>query len=325
MTASAMGSRVWALAKKIFTVLGGVTFFGGVGLLLTLCATYSSKDEVPAKTVLEVRLDQPLVEGSDADPLAELLGGSSRSLRSTIETLDRAREDDRVAGIIAYIDASAGGMARAQELRDAVLRFRESGKFAIAFAETFGEMGPGTQGYYLAAAFDEVWMQPTGQVGLVGLMSSTMFYKGTFEMLDVEVLGDRRREYKNAFDTYTERRYTPAHEEAVRTLLGDLLAQIEEGIATGREVPTATVGQWIQQGPFLGEAAKERGIVDRLGYRDEVIADAKAKAGEGAELLFLERYAERIESDREHSKKIALVYGVGGVMRGTSGADALTG
>lgn len=326
MPASATWSRLWELAKKIFTVLGGITFFGGLALILILSITCLGEARVPPKTVLEVRLDQPLVEGPQSDALAKLLGGgSSRSLRGTIEALDRARDDDRVAGMIAYVDASAGGMARAQELRDAVLRFRASGKFAIAFAETFGEMGPGTQGYYLASAFDEVWMQPTGQVGLVGLMSSTMFYKGTFEKLDIEVLGDRRREYKNAFDSYTQRRYTPAHEEAVRTLLGDLLAQIEDGIATGRDVPAGTVAQWIEEGPFLGEAAKHRGIVDRLGYRDEAIADAKAKAGEGAELLFLERYAERTETDRERSKKIALVYGVGGVMRGASGSDPLSG
>jgi len=318
-------SRIWGLAKKIFTVLGGITFFGGTALLLVLCVTCILRDDVPRKTVLEVRLDQPLAEGGEGDALSELLGGAPRSLRGTIEALDRAKDDDRVAGIVAYLDASAGGMARAQELRDAVLRFRESGKFAIAYAETFGEMGPGTQGYYLASAFDEVWMQPTGQVGLVGLMSSTMFYKGTFEKLDVEVLGDRRREYKNAFDSYTQRRYTPAHEEAVRALLEDLLGQIEAGIATGRGVSEETVAQWIDAGPYLAEAAKDKGIVDRLGYRDEVIAEAKSRAGEDAELLFIERYAERIEPRRERSKKVALIYGVGGVMRGASGSDPLTG
>ena len=325
MTAPSVGSRVWELAKKIFTVLGAITFFGTASVLILLSLTCLTQEGVPSKTVLEVRLDSPLAEGSGDDGLAELLGDSPRSLRATIDTLDRAREDDRIAGMVAYIDASAGGMARAQDLRDAVLRFRESGKFAIAYAETFGEMGPGTQGYYLASAFDEVWMQPTGQVGLVGLMSSTMFYKGTFEKLDVEVLGDRRREYKNAFDSYTQRRYTPAHQEAVSVLLEDLLAQIQQGIAQGRDVSEESVATWIEEGPYLGSAAEARGIVDRLGYRDEVIAAAKERAGEGAELLFLERYAERSPATSGGAKKIALVYGVGAVMRGPSSSDPLSG
>ncbi|MCR9163936.1 MAG: signal peptide peptidase SppA [Nannocystaceae bacterium] len=325
MTASSVGARVWELAKKTFTVLGAITFFGGGLALIVFSLTCLTREGVPPKTVLEVRLEAPLAEGSGGDGLAELLGEAPRSLRATIDALDRARDDDRVAGMVAYLDASAGGMARAQDLRDAVLRFRESGKFAIAYAETFGEMGPGTQGYYLASAFDEVWMQPTGQVGLVGLMSSSMFYKGTFEKLDVEVLGDRRREYKNAFDTYTQRRYTPAHEEAVSVLLDDLLSQIHEGIAQGRGVPAQSVATWIEEGPYLGSAAHAHGIVDHLGYRDEVVAAAKERAGEGAELLFLERYAERSESSSGGAKKVALVYGVGAVTRGPSSTDPLSG
>lgn len=318
-------SLLLALSKKVFVVLGGLVFFGGLAVAFVMSMTCLLAESVPNTTVLEVRLDRPLAEVDASDPFAGILGGSSPTLRATIDGLDRAREDDRVSGMIAYIDGGVGGMAQAQELRDAILRFRESGKFAYAFSETFGEMGPGTQGYYVAAAFDEVWMQPTGQVGLVGLMSSSSFYKGTFELLDVEVLGDRRREYKNAFNSYTERRYTPAHEEAIRTLLEDFVGQMQEGIGEGRGVEPEVVAGWIDGGPYLGAAATERGIVDHLGYKDEVVAAAREKAGEDAELLFLEAYVGRIDPAPTTDKKIALVYGVGAVTRGASGSDALTG
>ncbi len=323
------GSSVWSKCKtvfsKVFTLLGMLTFGGGVVVVFVLGITCMLRDDVPKTTVLELRLDAPLTEGKSDDPLARLLGGKKRTLRATVEALDRAGEDDRVAGVVAYLGAGAGGMAKAQELRDAVARFRASGKFAIAFAETFGEMGPGTQGYYVASAFDEVWMQPTGQVGLVGLMSSSMFYKGTLDKLDIEVLGDRRREFKNAFNAYTERRYTPAHEEAIRVLLEDLLGQIRDGIAADREVPVEAVARWIDEGPYLAQAAADRGIVDRLGYKDEVIAAAKERAGEGAKLLFAEAYLERIGPPKRADKKLALVYGVGAVTRGSGGADPLSG
>lgn len=324
-SSSSRWSQLLALSKKVFVVLGGLVFFGGVAIALVLSMTCLLAESVPSTTIIEVRLDRPLAEIDASDPLAGILGSGSPTLRATIEGLDRAREDDRVSGMIAYIDGGVGGMAQAQELRDAILRFRESGKFAYAFSETFGEMGPGTQGYYVAAAFDQVWMQPTGQVGLVGLMSSSSFYKGTFELLDVEVLGDRRREYKNAFNSYTERRYTPAHEEAIRTLLEDFVSQMQDGIGEGRGVGSDVVAAWIDGGPYLGAAATELGIIDRLGYKDEVVAAAKAQAGEGAELLFLEAYVGRIDPAPTTDKRIALIYGVGGVTRGPSGSDALTG
>ncbi len=318
-------SLLVALSKKVFVVLGALVFFGGVAVAVLVSMTCLLAESVPGTTVIEVRLDRPLAEVDASNPLSEILGGGSPTLRATIDGLDRAREDERVSGMIAYIDGGVGGMAQAQELRDAILRFRASGKFAYAFSETFGEMGPGTQGYYVAAAFDEVWMQPTGQVGLVGLMSSSSFYKGTFELLDVEVLGDRRREYKNAFNSYTERRYTPAHEEAIRTLLEDFVGQMQDGIGEGRGVAPEVVADWIDGGPYLGAAATELGIVDHLGYKDEVVAAAKEKAGEKAELLFLEAYVRRIDPAPTSGKKIALIYGVGAVMRGSSGSDALTG
>lgn len=309
---------------RLFTVLGAITFGGIVLLLGVFCITCLSSESVPERTILEVRLGAPLAEGANSSPLALLSGGGERRLHDVIDTIDRAAADDRVAGMVAYVDASAGGMAKAQELRDAVLRFRASGKFAYAHAESFGELGPGTQGYYLASAFDRIWLQPTGELGLVGFLSSSMFLKGTFEKLDVEVLGDRRREYKNAFNMYTERRYTEPHAEAITVLLEDMLSQTAQGIADGRELSEAEVRVLIEKGPYLAPAAVEAGLIDATGYRDEVLAAAREQAGEGAELLYAEAYAERLEPPGSDAR-IAVVYAVGGVARGPSGSDPISG
>ncbi|MEM6291752.1 MAG: signal peptide peptidase SppA [Myxococcota bacterium] len=317
-------SRAFSFVFKAFAVLGLVTFVGGFGLLCILSLTCLSGEDVPSKTVLELRLDRPLGEIPSSDPVSSILGESGTTVHDVVRALDQAAQDDRVAGVVAYVGGSSGGMAVTQELRDAVLRFRESGKFAYAFSESFGAMSSGTQGYYLASAFDQVWLQPSGELGLVGLMSSSMFYKGTFEMLDVEVLGDRRREYKNAFNSYTERRYTAAHQEAVRTLLEDLLEQIEAGIAEGRGGSADAVHGWIADGPYVAPKAEAAGLVDRLGYRDEVLAAAREKAGDDAQLLYAEKYLERIDPP-SGDRTIAVVYGVGAVMQGASGSDPLSG
>ena len=101
------------------------------------------------------------------------------------------------------------GLARLQEVRDAVQAFGESGKPAVAYAETFGEFGPGNGAYYLATAFDEIYLQPSGVVGLTGLIAETPFIRGMLEKLGVVPRLDHRMEYKNARNTFTERQFTP--------------------------------------------------------------------------------------------------------------------
>lgn len=318
-------STLRRVSVKVLAIVGAVTV-GFLGLMVFVSAVRcASSPGVPDELVLELDLDRPLGESGSGDPLAGLVGSSPPTVRSVVDTLDRAAEDERVVGLIAYIGGSSSGLARTQEIRDAVGRFRASGKFAVAFGESYGEFGSANQSYMLATAFDEVWLQPSGGVGLTGLMSSSMFVKGSLEMLDVEVHGDKRREYKNAFNMYTERRYTEAHAEATKALLDDFQQQIIGAISEGRGLSRELVWGYVQEGPFVAPEALDRGLVDKLGYRDEAIAAAKARATEGAELLYAHKYRERIESEEGGDAKIALVYGVGGVMRGPSSTDPLSG
>jgi protease-4 len=279
---------------------------------------------VPAKTILEIDFEQPFVESLPSDPLARLLaaGGAARVL-DLVDALEKARTDDRVAGLVAHVGAGGGGMARTQELRDAIARFRGSGKFAVAFSETFGEFGPGNQGYYLATAFDEIWLQPSGDVGLNGLLAQSMFLRGALDKLDVDVRMDHRHEYKNALNMFTERAYTPAHREAAAAVLGSMSDQLVAGIAEGRGLSSEVVRAIIDRGPFLGPEALQEKLVDRLGYRDEAFAAVKARAGDGAELLYFDKYLERAGRPHTEGPKIAVVHGVGPVARGGSSFDPL--
>lgn len=312
------------LSVKLLAVVGAITV-GFLALMVLISAVRCvSGPDVPDQLVLELDLDRPLGESSSGDPFGGLVGAAPPTVRSVVETLDRAAEDERVVGVIAYIGGSSSGMARTQEVRDAIERFRASGKFAIAFGESYGEFGSANQSYMLASAFDEVWLQPSGSLGLTGLMSSAMFIKGSLEMLDVEVHGDKRREYKNAFNMYTERRYTEAHAEATKALLDDFQQQIIGAISEGRGLSRDLVWGYVQEGPFVAQEALDRGLVDKLGYRDEAIEAAKTRAGEGAQLLYAHKYRERLDSV-DGDAKIALVYGVGGVMRGPSSTDPLSG
>ncbi|MBL9103421.1 MAG: signal peptide peptidase SppA [Myxococcales bacterium] len=311
--------------KSFLTVIGGVTTaIFTLMLVVGLARCACGGPGVPARTILELDLERSFAE-ANADPIARLLGGGDATLADVVATLERATSDDRVVGLVARVGGGGSGMAATQELRDAVAAFRASGKFTVAFAETFGEFNTGNQGYYLATAFDEIWLQPSGDVGLGGFMSETRFLRGTFDLLDVTVRMDHRHEYKNALNTYTERAYTPAHREALGAVLQSMHGQLVRGVAEGRQLEPSAVSALIDRGPFLGPEAATEKLVDRLGYRDEVYAAVRERAGAGAELLYADKYLARAGRPHTRGPRIAVVYGVGPVTRGSNSFDPLFG
>ncbi len=308
------------------TIVGGIT----TALLLLLIVVAALRcaiggESVPARTVLEIDFERKFVEQRGSDPVSRILGGDDATVGDLIAALERARTDDRVLGLVGHIGAGDYGMAITQELRDAVLAFRASGKFAVAFSETFGEFGPGNQGYYLATAFDEIWLQPSGDIGLNGIQAQTMFLRGAFDKLDVDVRMDQRHEFKNAMNMYTERSYTPAHREALAAVLTSMHGQLVRGVAEARGLAPAAVTALIDRGPFLGPEALQERLVDRLGYRDELLAHVHDKAGASAELLFHDRYLERAGKPNQKGARIAVIHGIGPVGRGSNGFDPIFG
>src|SRR5207253_1756104 len=220
-----------------------------------------------------------------------------------------AAGDPRVQVLLARVGDDELGLGKIQELRDAVAAFRSRGKFALAYADSFGEFGPGTRPYYLATAFDEIWLQPMGNVGLTGLYAEVPFFRGTLDLLGVVPEFDHREEYKTAIDSLTETRMTPPHRREVDELLASMAGQIVHGVAEGRKLPEAAVREAIDRGPFLADEALRAKLVDRLGYRDEVLARVHAKAGSGAEVTGLTAYLERAGRPHSEGATIALIHG----------------
>lgn len=309
----------------ILTVLGAATLALVIFGLTVAVALRFTRAGVPSKTILEADLETALMEYVPDDPVAKALFGEQPSLRDMVDALERAGRDDRVSGLIARLGAAPLGMAQIQELRDAIARFRARKKFAVAFAETFGEFGPGGGAYYLAAAFDQIWMQPSGDIGLTGVLAESMFLRGTLDKLGITPRLDHRYEYKNAMNTFTEKKFTPAHREAMKRLVESWAAQQVRGIAEGRRMSEDQVRAIINRGPLLGVEALEAKLVDGLAYRQEVYDKVKQRAGRGAKFLSPAKYLQRAGRPHTKGKVIALIYGVGGVQRGKSGFDPVFG
>jgi protease-4 len=279
------------------------------------------KASVPSKTILEADLEKQMIEDIPDNPSAKLMLSERPTVRSVVDAIDRGANDDRVVGMVAKIGAVSMGMAQVQEIREAVLRFRTKKKFAIAFSETFGEVGPGNNAYYLATAFDQIYLQPSGDIGLTGIMLESPFIKGTLEKLGMKFHGDHRYEYKNALNLFTEKKFTPPHKEAMTALMNSWFSQLKDGICQGRQIAPEQFQSVIDHGPYLGKEAVDAKLVDGMAYRDEVYDQAKKKAGDRAELLYLNKYLDRAGRPHDKGKTVALVYGVGGVSRGKSNYD----
>ena len=223
---------------------------------------------VPNGCVLELDLLSAPPETSGFDPMA-IIGGGGRPLvlREAVAAIHRAAEDPRVSGLIARVQIPAAAAGPVQELRDAIAAFSDV-KPSVAWAETY----PGTLSYYLASAFREVWMQPSGTVGLVGFATNALFLRDALDKAGIEAQFIARGEYKSAANLFTQDRYTDAHREADSRLLDSLHSQVWQAVADSRHIEPAAVDELADKAPLLRDDAVTGRLVDRIGFRDEAYA-----------------------------------------------------
>ncbi len=271
---------------------------------------------LPRGVVLNLDLTHSLAEGGD-DRLGGLLGHEA-SLRDALDALERGRKDARVKGVLARLGGDQIGFAQTQELRAAVERFRASGRFAIAYADSYGDGGAGNRAFLLASGFDEVWMQPLGVVGLTGLSAELPFARGLLDTLGVQPQLQHREEYKSFSDTFTQSTITPANREMMQGLIGDLTNQLVDGVAKGRRLPPASVRAAIDRAPLLEREALDLKLIDRIGYADEARDAALQRAGADAELVDLPDYLAVAGGPHDSGPTIALVHIVGTITGGKS-------
>ena len=226
------------------------------------------------------------------------------TLHALLTALRQAERDRHVAGLVAHVAQRPISLALSSELRDAVGRFRRSGKAAVAWTESFGELGVGNVGYHLATAFEEIWLQPSGDVGLTGVVARAVFVRDALDRLGVEPQLAQRHEYKTAADTFLRSEMSDAGREMARRLAESATETIVADVAAARGLDPATVREIVDHAPLTATEALEAGLVDRLGYRDEVYASLRSRLGD-VRLLYVERYGRRRERGRAVRRAVA--------------------
>jgi protease-4 len=284
---------------------------------------------VPGGCVLELDLQSVPQESGGFDPLAMLAGnGKPLLLREAVAAIRRAAKDDRIAGLIARVQVAAAAAGPVQELREAIVEFSDV-KPSLAWAETY----PGTMSYYLASAFREVWMQPSGTVGLVGFATNALFLRDALAKAGVQAQFIARGEYKSAANMFTQESYTDAHREADGRLIESLHEQVLAAVAASRHIEAADIDALADKAPLLREDAVTGRLVDRIGFRDEAYAritelvgapDVSPDDPDAPPRLYLSRYARTPTSapslpGRKSKPTIAVVTLAGPIVSGRGG------
>ena len=321
--------KIWRILVGGFAVVGVLAVVLTIAIVAVTFRIVGSGGAPPAPPdTIVLRLD--MRDGAaDRQPSQSLFGqfdSGGATLRELVDAIDRARQDDRVAGLIGHFDGEAIGMASAQELAAAVGRFRESGKFSIAYADTLGEAGPGNIAYYLAAAFEEVWILPLGTVGLTGLRVEMPFAREALNDFGVDPQFARRGDYKSFPEMFTERDFTPANREMTESLIGDLFDQLVAGVAQRRGRTVGEIRGLVDGAPFTAAEALELGLVDRLASRRDIRDEIEARGGEDAGAMDARDYLAVAPPNRAEERiGVALVYATGAVSLGRNGDSPLAG
>jgi protease-4 len=310
---------------SFFAVIGALAVLGALVVIVVLATGAGRGPTVPRKAILMLDLRGGVIEHVHTSPALRLSRGPRLAMLDIVEGMQSAATDPRIKGLLVDVSAVSAGYAHVQEIRDAIARFRASGKPTCAFAETFGEMSPGLKAYYLATACDTIIMQPSGALGLTGLLSQAMFIEGALEKLDIQPQLDHRKEYKSALYTVTRKEFAEPQKKAIDAVLQSLQKQLAEGIANRRRLSAEQALQTLERGPLSAQQGLDAGLIDQLAYRDQAVETFRERLGFEAELFDMARYAAKRGRYYTGGEKIACIYGVGSIVRGRSRDNPITG
>jgi protease-4 len=304
----------------LFTLLGAAVFISIAGFAL-LYVAFGREPAVPGNATLVLRVGGSLAEMAPNDVVGYLRGTRTPTVRGLVDNLRKAKVDSRVRAVMLKPTGfDSPFWAKVQEVRDAVIDFKKSGKPVYAYVEYGGD-----REYYLATAADKIFLMPSAALDLTGVATYELFLRGTFDKIGVYPDLHRIGDYKTAVNTFKEKGYTAAHKEMDESMNRDLYEQIVRGIADGRKKNEAEIRRLIDDGPFLPEDAVRAGLVDDVAYEDQV--DDKLRAGERRQRLDTDDYARVGLSSvgLNRGPRIAVIYASGTINSGKSGYDPVNG
>lgn len=330
--------------SAIGSLLGLFIFFGlgTVGLIgLLIAAGQDKSPQVKNKSVLVLDLALNITDSkpnsSSSAALQEALSGEDRNrvtLRTVLDTLEKARRDPRIVGI--YLDGSRSseesstGFATLKEVRSALEKFRAAGKTIVTYNVEWSE-----RDYYLSSVANKIIINPLGAMELNGLSSQPMFLAGALEKYGIGIQIIRVGKFKAAVEPFILTKLSPENRQQTERLLGDVWGEWQSAVSKSRNVTTSKLQQIADnQGILEASVAKSNGLVDKVAYFDEVLGDLKQLTGSKAEERTFEQvslvdYSEvsgkSLGVERTSKNHVAVVYAEGTIVDGQGGVGQVGG
>lgn len=303
-----------------------VNFFIKVGVVSSMIASLSSETETVTKakpnSVLYMKLDYDIPDRTTDNPFGGINFSTMETkdmagLNDILRNIENAKTDANIKGIYLELSSIPTSTATLQELRDKLIEFKESGKFVVAYGESYSQSA-----YYVASIADKIILNPEGMLDLHGMASQIMFYKNLLDKLDIEmqiVRGPNNR-FKSAVEPYFLDKMSEANREQMDKLLGTVWGQILMGISQSRNISVDQLNQIADnlETLFNADKALEYGLVDNLYYKDQVLEELKGLTGSNKDINAIgnTNYAKSIKTKSTSKNEVAVIYASGQIFDG---------
>jgi protease-4 len=305
----------------LLATVGALTLLAIAGIVAFVSTGPFAGKPLSQPMVLSVDLRDVPPEATSAGLLKGLR--SSRDVIDTVQLLWQAADDPRVVGLFVDIGDESAGLARVQELRQAIANFRGKGKFAIGFAEQLGSGGTHFADYYLASALEQIWLQPSGGFTVAGIAVETPFIRTGLDRLGIQIEGGKRYQYKSAPDTFLETGYTGPARENLQQLLDSLFSQFIADVARERHLEPIKLRQLVDAVPLDSERARQENLIDKIGYRSDALDEVWTRVAKTRDLTSLSDYAGDEGRPKPRGDVIGLVRITGAITSGPSNGGPL--
>jgi len=311
------------MAKFLFGLITGVILCVVGVFLIFFALARSFRESAPAvaqNSVLQLQLSGDIPERPPVEvPFGALADRPAPTVTGVWMMLRKAAVDAHVKAVVLEPDSLSVGWGKLEEFRADLETFKKSGKPLFAFLKT-----PGGREYYLASVADRIYLGPADWLNLKGLAVQLVYFKNTLDKVGINVQVEHDGKYKDFGDMFTRTSMSPETREVMTSVVDDLYGNLVGGIAQARKKNGDDMRALIDQGPFLANEALRDGLVDQLGYEDQMFADLRQKVNSGELHKISSGKYQKVTPDSlglEGRHRIAMLVADGDITRGSAGDD----
>jgi len=313
-----------------FLLAGFLLFIIFIGIIVSAVSMGSKETVVvPEKTILMLTLDQPISERSSDNPLAHFNFSrpdmsTNLGLNDIVKNINKGAADSKVKGIYLELTDVPAGQATIEEIRNALIKFKKSGKFIVAYSEEFTQ-----KSYYLASVADKIYINPVGGMQFKGMSGQVMFFKGLLDKIDVEVQVIRHGKFKSAVEPFLYDKMSEPSKVQTLSFISGMWNHMLSGISASRKIPVADLNAMADEYKIqTPQDAVSLKMVDKLMYKDEVYDELKtrvdAKTIKDLKFMKIGKYAKADASEEKSSdNKIAVIYASGDIVSGEGDEESI--